>query len=55
MKNKQRAQGIAEYALILGFIVMIAMGSIILFGEQIGSWWSTITANAQKVSIPTFR
>jgi Flp pilus assembly pilin Flp len=43
MKKQQRAQGIAEYALILGFIVIVAMGSILVFGEQIGAWWSSIT------------
>ena len=43
MKKQQRAQGIAEYALILGFIVIVAMGSILVFGEQIGSWWENIT------------
>jgi Flp pilus assembly pilin Flp len=48
MKKQQRAQGIAEYALILGFIVIVAMGSILLFGEQIGQWWSAITKSFQN-------
>lgn len=52
MKKKQRAQGIAEYALILGFIVMMAMGGILLFGNQIKGWWDQITANAGKYSVP---
>jgi Flp pilus assembly pilin Flp len=48
MKKQQRAQGIAEYALILGFIVIVAMGSILVFGEQIGAWWSNITKSFQN-------
>lgn len=54
MKKQQRAQGIAEYALILGFIVIVAMGSILVFGKQIGSWWSSITmsfSNQGNISV----
>jgi Flp pilus assembly pilin Flp len=38
----QRGQGLAEYALILSLIVVLAIGALVLMGGQISSILSTI-------------
>ena len=43
--RQQRGQGLAEYALILALIVVIAIAALVFMGTQISSILSSIAAN----------
>jgi pilus assembly protein Flp/PilA len=41
-QQKQRAQGLVEYALILVLVAIIVMGVLVLLGPQIGNIFSRL-------------
>jgi len=45
VRNDERGQGLAEYALILALIAVIAIAALVFLGTQISSILSTIGAS----------
>ena len=45
---RARGQGIIEYALIIALVVVVVLGTLILFGPQISSAFRTISNNLRK-------
>ncbi len=45
LDNNEEGQGLAEYALILALIAVIAIAALVFLGTQISSILSTIGAN----------
>ena len=44
-RDEERGQGLAEYALILALIAIIAIAALLFLGEEISSILSTIGAS----------
>jgi Flp pilus assembly pilin Flp len=40
-----RGQGLAEYALILGFVAVLCVGAVAFFGSQLASNYQNISTN----------
>jgi pilus assembly protein Flp/PilA len=45
LRNDERGQGLAEYALILALIAVIAIAALVFLGTRISEILSTIGAN----------
>jgi Flp pilus assembly pilin Flp len=50
LRDHQEAQGLAEYALILGLIAMVAIIALIYLGSQVSDKLSVIGSTLQSVS-----
>ena len=42
LKNREEGQDLVEYALLLGFIAIIAVASVTILGTKVNSYFSTI-------------
>jgi pilus assembly protein Flp/PilA len=49
LRHDERGQGLAEYALILGLIAIVAIIALIFMGSQISSKLSVIGSQLQSV------
>ena len=47
----RRAQGIAEYALIILFIVLVAAVGIVVFGKDLGNLFNSIGGAFSKCTV----
>lgn len=45
MIRKEQAQGLVEYGLIIALVAILAIGGLILFGNQLSSFMSGMTGS----------
>ena len=50
LRDREDAQGLAEYALILGLIAMVAIVALIYLGSQVSDKLSVIGSTLKSVS-----
>lgn len=49
ISNKEKGQGLVEYALILVLVAMVVIAVLTLLGPQIGNAFSQIIGNLESV------
>jgi Flp pilus assembly pilin Flp len=43
LRDDDRGQGLAEYGLILGFVAVLCVGAVVLFGSQLRGFYQNIS------------